>query len=357
MFFEKHGCSFRGWAGHGSLSSLTKPLKSDLMDKNKFILFKRKGFLMSWKTRATVQNLIARLPLQMSHRTYYFIQRHFGELRQIDPKAHFIAAVEMLGYIKSTGAPYQNKTFFEMGTGRRVNMPLALWLGGASKIVTVDLNPYLKPELVFEDLDYVRSHQDEIKALFGEHCEDSVFQERFRFLIDFKGDFKQLLDATGIEYMAPADASRLQIPDRSIDFHVSRSVLGHIPADDIVNIFIEGKRVLRRDGYFVHKIDLGDHFMYSDKSISVINFLQFTEQEWKHYAGNRFMYQNRLRVDDYLQLFQKAGIDVLRNDVNVDERSLMLLQSGFPVDKKFADKSNETIATRRMWVVGVASKK
>jgi hypothetical protein len=36
---------------------------------------------------------------------------------------------------------------------------LSLWRGGAAKIITVDLNPYLKSELVAEDFRYLRRHQ------------------------------------------------------------------------------------------------------------------------------------------------------------------------------------------------------
>ncbi|MGR3302934.1 MAG: hypothetical protein ACUZ8I_10590 [Candidatus Scalindua sp.] len=69
--------------------------------------------------------------------------------------------------IREQNQVMESKTFLEVGTGRRMNLPIALWLGGASKIITVDLNPYLKAELIFRDLAYMRNNQQKVKKLFG----------------------------------------------------------------------------------------------------------------------------------------------------------------------------------------------
>ena len=45
-------------------------------------------------------------------------------------------------------------------------MPIAYWLMGARKIYTIDLNPYLKSELVEESLKYIFNNQEEVRNLF-----------------------------------------------------------------------------------------------------------------------------------------------------------------------------------------------
>ena len=50
-------------------------------------------------------------------------------------------------------------TLLEVGTGRRLNVPLILWLLGAEKITSVDLNRYLRPELVAVDMDHYRNRR------------------------------------------------------------------------------------------------------------------------------------------------------------------------------------------------------
>ena len=51
-------------------------------------------------------------------------------------------------------------------------------------------------------------------------------------------------------------------------------------------------------------VDYSDHFSHSDQTISSINFLRYSDDEWQRYAGNRYMYMNRLRHDDVLALFR-----------------------------------------------------
>jgi len=154
-----------------------------------------------------------------------------------------------------------------------------------------------------------------------------------------------------IRYQAPGDAAHLDLPAGSTDYHVSFTVLEHIPPGVLQSILLEGKRVLKRDGLFIHTVDLSDHFAHSDGSISAINFLQFSEKEWMRYAGNRYMYHNRLRVDDYVDLFEAAGLQVLCIGSSTDARALKELGSGFVLDRRFAAKSAEKNATVHMQVV------
>jgi hypothetical protein len=103
---------------------------------------------------------------------------------------------------------------------------------------------------------------------------------------------------------------------------------------------------------FVHRIDYSDHFSHSDASISPINFLQYSDAEWARYAGNRYMYMNRLRHDDFLALFESAGHRILAAAPAVDARSLDLLETGrLRVNKRFEKKSHETLSIWGSWIV------
>ena len=75
----------------------------------------------------------------------------------------------------------------EVGTGRSVTLPLALWLWGARSVVTVDLNSYLSGALVRESLDYLRNHKADVTELFGARAQTEEFKERFGELISFSG--------------------------------------------------------------------------------------------------------------------------------------------------------------------------
>ena len=80
------------------------------------------------------------------------------------------------------------------------------------------------------------------------------------------------------------------------DFHVSNSVLEHIPSESLSKILREGQRVIKPSGFLIHQIHLGDHRATGDSSLSSIDFLQYDELTWDKLAGNRFMYHNRFKI-------------------------------------------------------------
>ncbi len=62
-----------------------------------------------------------------------------------------------------------------------------------------------------------------------------------------------------------------------------------------------------------HFVDMSDHFAHIDPSISVYHFLRFTERQWR-WIDNGIQPQNRMRADDYLQLYADLDIPVMEED-------------------------------------------
>ena len=161
-----------------------------------------------------------------------------------------------------------------------------------------------------------------------------------------------LLDAMSIQYLAPADAAHLRLPSKCVDYHISYTVLEHICPEILIELLLEGKRVLKEEGLFIHCIDFSDHFSHSDRSISSINFLQFSEYKWKKYAGNRYMYHNRLRIDEFIALFNKIDLKVISLETRVNPVVKEELSKGLMcLDERFRDKPIEVNATANAWVV------
>ncbi len=102
---------------------------------------------LHWKLKAMMQNAIALLPSSASYAAYYWMQRNFGALRQMDPMDRLCYGVEIWKRLRRQGRDPADGVFFEVGTGRVPLVPLAYWLLGANKTITVDLNPYVKDEL------------------------------------------------------------------------------------------------------------------------------------------------------------------------------------------------------------------
>ena len=307
---------------------------------------------MNWQRKARIQNLIAALPL--SNALYYAVQRGFGSLRagRANPLAYFDAARRTAEWIRATGRAVEGMRFLEVGTGRNVNLPTALWLCGAAEVTTADLNPYLSAALVSESNEYVRRHEGEVLEAFGAESERPQFRERFARLLSFNGGLAALLKMVNVRYLPRADAARLPLADASVDAHVSFAVFEHIPADVLARILSEARRILKPGGLLVHTIDPSDHFSHDDDSITAVNFLQFGDEEWARWAGNQFMYHNRLRAFEYLDLFERAGVRVIEQKQTLDEASLRALRNGFPLHRQFGHIPAEQLAVRSLNLLG-----
>lgn len=304
---------------------------------------------MNWRLKAAIQNAIAMLPGPLSQRVYYAMQRRFGGLRAISVEDKLRQGVEIAARAAANGQAVAGAAVLEVGTGRRLNLPISLWLQGAASVVSVDLNAYLRAELVHEDLRQIRDERDRVEALFG----PALRPERLQALVALADDFQldRLLATCAIRYAAPGDASALDLAEDSIDLHVSYEVLEHIPGPVLEAILREGNRVVRPGGLFVHRIDFSDHFAHADPGISAINFLKFSDAQFHRLAGNRFMYMNRLRLDDFVELYARSGHVLAEVLAAPDPDTLRLLEGhGLAVHDRFAGKSLQTLATLAAWI-------
>jgi SAM-dependent methyltransferase len=307
---------------------------------------------MRWRLKAAIQNVISLLPSEASYEAYYWIQRRFGALRRVDPTSRLTAGISTWKRIQRHGRSPSGKVFLEVGTGRAPLVPLAYWLMGAERTITIDLNPYLKEELVAEHVRYIAENQNEILRLFGSLMDEGRFRHLLDFATNTKPSASEFLDLCRTTYIAPGNAADTTLPDQHIDFHTSYTVFEHIPSNVLVDILEEGNRIIKNDGLFVHRIDYSDHFSHSDKAISAINFLQYSDDEWAKYAGNRYMYMNRLRHDDFLALFESVGHNIVEAEPNVDARSEELLRTGgVKLNERFHSKSKDDLAISGAWIV------
>lgn len=309
---------------------------------------------MYWKIKAAIQNAVSLLPSSASYAAYYQIQRHFGSLQHLDPISTLVGGIQTWKLIQKQGHDPLGGVFFEVGTGRVPIIPVAYWLMGAKKTFTVDLNPYLKAELVAEALNYLAENKEKVLSLFGPLINTNRFDELLKFEKNYKFNISDFLDLCSIDYMAPGNAADTNLLDQSIDFHTSYTVFEHIPLNVLKSIIEEGNRIIKNDGLFIHRIDYSDHFSHSDSRISAINFLQYSDTEWKKYANNRYMYMNRLRHDDFIDLFKSTGQSIVYTETSTEQRLKYLLKNGeIDIDERFNSKSTEILEIISAWIITI----
>lgn len=165
----------------------------------------------------------------------------------------------------------------EVGAGRDLAVPIALKALGVQKIIACDVERLAK-------LDLIRHAGSRLGGKF-ENWDD--------------------LARWGIEYRAPYDVSD---DGTEVDCSCSNEVLEHVPVDQLVTL-LKGLRAVTK-GVTTHSIDYSDHYARSDKSVSRLNFLGYSNEEWRPFNSGK-QYVNRLRHSDYLRLFREAGFVIL----------------------------------------------
>jgi len=256
---------------------------------------------MHWHTKAVVHNIISYLPLFSGF--HYTMQRRItGTLPQSAAKALeritlYKRHIELL--TRYAQPRLESMVFYEFGAGWDLMGPLTFSAMGVSRQIVTDLNPLLRVELL----------NDSIRKLFTLCCD--CVRRPGAFIECNRDRGKRSLKALyGIDYMAPCDARSTGLASSSVDCITSTNTLEHIPEADIPAILAESQRILRVGGLASLRIDYQDHFSYFDRSISVYNFLKYSDLEWKIWSPPSH-YQNRLRHPDYKRLIAAGGFELL----------------------------------------------
>lgn len=299
---------------------------------------------MDWRLKLGLQKACSLLPFAREE-CYYQLQRRFGSLKHpLDPTEMFRAGVQVAEAAQRAGCSVQGARVLEVGTGRRLNLPIALFLCGAESIITVDLHRYLQSELALQAVDFIRAHPEPVFELFAPVTDQAQLRTRMDRLLSVR-TAEELIQAAQIRYLAPADAGSTGLPAHSVDLHVSYTVFEHIPRDVLAAILREASRLLSPTGIAYHQIDLGDHLAYEDARISQVHFLRFSGATWDFWGGNQFAYHNRLREPDYRALYSECRHEVLEWLPFIDSRSVAELKAGLPLAPDFRELPPEVLAT------------
>jgi ubiquinone/menaquinone biosynthesis C-methylase UbiE len=261
---------------------------------------------MHWRVKGAIQKVLGHVP--GGGRMHYMLQRYGGGLtnfgRECDIKVDDWKL--MLGHLRSSKLPLAGATLLEMGSGWYPTFPVCLWLGGAKRIYTFDLNRYMKPEMTIAMVERLERHVGTIAEESG--APSTEVDTRRRELLAALQRGASISTATGgaIDYHAPADAAKTQLPDASVDVVFSNSVLEHVPGPVIDDCFREARRILKPGGIVFHSVNCGDHYAYVDRSISQLHYLKYSEPAWQKW-NNAFLYQNRLRAEDFTAMAKNSG--------------------------------------------------
>jgi len=235
--------------------------------------------MMDWRLKALA---FRALDLPGGDAAHYLLQRHVTGAWPRPARLLEALAARAKSVIDSYGVHIGGipHGVLEIGAGRDLAVPLALRQLGVQDVTAVDVNRLARLELV-------------------QHAADRLLdnQPSFRSWAD--------VESFGVRYLAP---HRVTAEDGPVDCSCSNEVLEHVPPDELVVLLRALRAATKR--LTVHSIDYSDHYARSDQSVSRLNFLRYSDDQWRPFNSGK-QYVNRLRHSDYLRLFREAGFTII----------------------------------------------
>jgi len=209
----------------------------------------------------------------------------------------------MRAALAEQGRSFEDADVLEIGSGWFPTIPIMLCVDGARSVRMSDLNLHMDEVTFQSTLRYLKNRFPHHTALKAINC----------------------LEDLPVSYMVPFAAAN--VPDASVDFIISRTVLEHIEPEVIVTLHRELLPKLKPGGLVVHVVDHSDHMEHRDKTISKLNFLTWSK-EWHRWINLLTREgENRLRHHEYPALFQRAGYDLLSATGTIHEGALKSLEA------------------------------
>jgi SAM-dependent methyltransferase len=317
----------------GSLSAFDF-LRASVVNRNAILRSK-----MHWKIKGAIQKILSGVPggKQLNDRLQLVSGLRNFEGNIADKVGDW---TQTCRYLRDVQFAIPGSQVVEVGTGWYPVLPMCFRLAGVGSIKTYDVQRHLNFELTGRALADMEPHLDAI----AEFCADSAADVGARYQeMRRAASIDELLRLTGIEYCAPGDARHTGLAANSVDLVYSNSVFEHVPKQAILEILRESQRILKPGGLALHNIGCNDHYAFFDPSISFVNFLRFSEAEWRLW-NNSLLYQNRLRAPQFLDMAAQAGLKVIYKRTNVRAGCREALKK-FTVAPEFREFPPEDLAT------------
>jgi hypothetical protein len=271
-----------------------------------------------WKLKAAVQGVLSLLPEPQRwnrlFQTYVTGSLDLGDEYFLEKWRQTVRHIE---HAERRGGIARARVM-ELGTGWFPVAPVGMALAGAASVVSVDLNDLLAHDnLVATLVQYDRMIARGLVALpLSAHKRVKELLKRAP-----RQPAREILGELGITSLV-SDARTINRATGTIDLFTSNNVFEHIPCKILLDILREYRRLASPAALMSHYIDMADHYAGFDKSISVYNFLRYSERQWRLF-NNQLHYQNRLRASDFRTIHREAGWDVVSEESRREEPEIL----------------------------------
>jgi SAM-dependent methyltransferase len=202
----------------------------------------------------------------------------------------FDDALDMIDALREAGVALDGEVL-EVGSGWTPIVPLLFHMAGAAHVTLTDLERLYDETSIPTAATFLRPRLPETARRLG--MEATLLEARM-------ANFAPA-------YICPWQPARH--PAGSVDIAISRAVMEHVPAEDVVGLFRDLLRVVRPGGHMCHSVDNTDHWEHDDSRSSLMSFLCYPADSlrWRLASMNIQGYTNRFRHSDYLRAAREAG--------------------------------------------------
>jgi hypothetical protein len=200
------------------------------------------------------------------------------------------------------------KVVVEQGTGWSGTDLLIFYLGGAERILTYDVRPWLRVELMRRS---AREILDAPEVLAGWNGIDSdVLRDRSEILRrSLNLPLTEMLSVLKIEYRTNTRFDYTEAEDESVDLFFSNSTLQRIRPEVLRKIVHHSRRFLKNGGVSCHRVHMHDIHRITDKRVPHYYYLTISDRLWNLMTTTYLNYQNRMRMPEFIALFDGFHIE------------------------------------------------
>jgi hypothetical protein len=242
-------------------------------------------FQINWKLKALLYKILGLFPIKG---LFYLIQKYITKRSKVE-----INKINKLWiYHTNTIEKNKAKSILEIGAGKSLeqNIYIAYKFNGLIEQTAIDINLMI-------DYDLVNQASKQISNILEVQNKGKV------------ESLDQLKNLYNIDYRAPFSLKNLKENRDKFDICISTTALEHFKPNEIRTYLSDLKDLLTKKILVSSVIDYSDHYSHTDKNITALNFLSFSEDKWKIF-NNSYLFQNRLRHQDYKKIFKEEGYKI-----------------------------------------------
>ena len=252
----------------------------------------------------------------VSPRLYRLLGNVVGEKKRVQdglPQHYPNRAKRFLTWCAENHAVRNDDRVLEIGTG---------WIHWESIVVRLfyDVQATLFDVWDNRQLGALQRYFGQLEGVIGDEIEmDPAQRQRIHHLteaISRADSFDELYRSLGFQYVVDEGGTLARFPGESFDFVYSYSVLQHVVQNVVPRLIQDVYRVLKPGRLSIHWINLGDQLAYfaGAHRLCEKNYLRYSDRTWRRYFENRVQYFNRIQRPEWLDLFHRAGLELVKEE-------------------------------------------